>query len=100
MTARHHLWWYRIKRLWRITQVRWFGYRGCDRCRKLVKPRFVKDVVLFEDEPPLFGHYECPGCGLATPIMPSGLTEDAVRKLGYGSFDDYARRNGLLKEEM
>ena len=62
----------------------------CRSCRKVITPRWKKDHVLFEDEPPLFYHYECPHCGYhLTNMIPTAITENAVKKLGYRDFKDY-----------
>jgi hypothetical protein len=59
--------------------------------------KWIKDWVYDPEEPPMFVHYECSGCGHNSGIIPTSITEDAVRKLGYDSFIDYAAQNGLLK---
>jgi hypothetical protein len=71
------------------------GWRRCPCCRKFTRIKWVKDVIYFEDEPPLFSHWECSNCGATTPSAPTWLTLDAVESLGYESFDDYCQK--LLK---
>ena len=73
------------------------GWRYCPVCRKFAKIKWVKDVVLHEDEPPMFFHWTCSNCGARTPIAATGLTQDAVKSLGYKDFDDYVGR--ILKRE-
>lgn len=71
-------WWDRFK-LWLAYRK---GRKDCPQCDKPAGVRWVKDVVLFEDEPPLFFHWECDGCGFATGPTPSSLTVDAAAKVG------------------
>ena len=65
----------------------------CPHCRAVISPRWVKDAVLHPEEPPLFAHYECPKCWRhLTPIEPTALTEQAVRRLGFRDAADYAQQ--------
>lgn len=66
------------------------GWEDCPSCGECVRPRWVKDCVVFEDEPPLFFHYECQKCGYSTGINPTSLTDSAVRSLGFKDFSEYA----------
>lgn len=75
------------------------GWRVCPSCGKFARIAWVKDWVMHPDEPPLFWHYECTACGAATDIMPSVLSEKAVRGLGFENFDKFAEEVILpLKE--
>jgi hypothetical protein len=84
-----------LKRFWKRLKYR-LGWRLCEKCRGFHKIKWVKDVIYHPEEPPMFYHWECTNCGNATPVRPSGLTEEVVRKLGYKNFIDYAKRNGLV----
>jgi len=98
----------RTGRMWK--RLRWWirrglkrylyrrGWRYCPCCRKFVEIKWVQDVVLFEDEPPMFSHWECSNCGATTPVSPTILTEDAVRRLGYKDFSEYCRKVLKRKE--
>jgi len=85
-----------LKRFWKRLQYRW-GWRRCHGCRGWHKVRWVKDWVVHPEEPPMFYHYECSGCGARTSTTPSVLSEDAARKLGYKDFAEYAEKNLNVK---
>lgn len=75
------------------------GWRRCPSCRGWHKVIWVKDWVLDPEEPPLFYHYECAGCGAQTSMRPSVLSEHAAKELGYRDFADYADKNLSEKEK-
>lgn len=75
---------------WKRRWVRWRRLRHCRYCRAVMRPRWVKDVVLFEDEPPLFAHWECPACNRKlTPVYPTAITEQTLLRLGYRDIAEY-----------
>ena len=47
-----------IQNLWRKLLTR-LGWNDCPVCNAFVRLKWVQDVVHFEDEPPMFYHYEC-----------------------------------------
>jgi hypothetical protein len=80
--------WHRL-----VRNVRWrMGWRHCRHCRQFSRIKWIKDVVLFADEPPMFYHLECTRCGARTAVMPTCITESAARSLGFDSFDDYSKK--------
>lgn len=75
--------------------LRKLGWGNCPNCKSFIKPIWVNDWLYDPDEPPMFYHYECPKCFARTDIMPSKLTEKAVKQLGFNSFEEYT--NELIK---
>lgn len=73
-----------------------FGWDMCPCCRNWRRIKIVQDPVVFEEEPPMFFHYECTGCGARTVTLPTSLTEDALKELGYSSYDAFLEE---LKEK-
>lgn len=53
------------------------GWRLCSSCRGFHRFIWVKDWILFEDEPPMFVHYECAGCGRRTDTIASTVQSAA-----------------------
>ena len=56
------------------------GFKPCPLCGER-SVHWVQDCVLFEDEPPMFCHWECVACGARTETRPSRLTVDVARSL-------------------
>ena len=81
-----------LKRVWRYIQSR-LGWATCPVCKEWRRIRWVKDWIIHPEEPPMFCHYECTGCGARTEVMPTALTEHAVKKLGYKDFADWAKKH-------
>ena len=88
-----------FKRIWKRCQYR-RGWRICLACRSWQKIECKPVYLLFEDEPPMFVEWKCTGCGKRTGLMPTMLTTDAVKSLGYKDFNDYAEKNGLTKKAI
>lgn len=64
------------------------GAVECPCCRQL-DCYFRQVILVFSDEPPMLGYWECEYCYRKTDIFPTSLTEDAVRNLGYNDFNEY-----------
>ena len=90
MTIRKKIKWW-LKRKWKRFLFK-RGWRYCPICRKFARILWVKEVVLFEDEPPMFYRWQCQNCGAKTPVIPTGLTISAVTSLGYEDFDAYCKK--------
>lgn len=56
------------------------GWGDCPVCHSFIRPRWVKDCALFEDEPPMFCHWECPRCHARTPVVPTFITLSVMKK--------------------
>jgi hypothetical protein len=60
--------------------------------------KFTQVQVLFPDEPPLFFKVECQRCGWTTGTLPSVLTEQAVRKMGFKDFEEYVQASNEIQQ--
>lgn len=58
------------------------GYKDCPMCNSKATVKAVKDTVVFEEEPPMFIHWECINCNWQSPVLPTGITTKAANKLG------------------
>lgn len=85
MIARLSRW---LRRKWRAL----VGWHDCPCCGAQAL-RWHKYVILNEDEPPMFGWWHCEACERRTDVLPTEITERAVKSLGYRNFDEYAERN-------
>lgn len=83
-------WW--LRRRWKRFLYAKCHYRYCPCCRKFVKIGWVQEWIYHPEEPPMFIYWECTNCKARTPTMPTFLTTDAVRSLGYKDFDEYCRK--------
>ena len=65
------------------------GYSDCPVCHEQTI-QWVKDPVLFEDEPPLFGHWQCfnPNCAVSTEIESTEWADKIAREHGYKTFKE------------
>lgn len=65
------------------------GYRDCPKCgQQTVK--FVKDVLLFDDEPPMLAHWECenPDCRARTETESLPWADKIAKEHGYETFKE------------
>ncbi len=74
--------------VWRRLRTR-FGWIDCPQCGEFRRPRWVKDWLVFEDEPPLFGHWYMPCCGARTETEATPMMNEAARSFGARDFDDF-----------
>ena len=68
------------------------GYKDCHSCGAQATVSFEKDWIFHPDEPPLFGHFRCSECNACTMSKPTGLSEEAVKKMGYKDFNEYGEK--------
>ncbi len=78
-------------KLW--LKIKYFlGWRDCTNCGNFVKIKWIKDWILYEDEPSMFGHWECSKCKASTETQPTRITEDVVKKLGFKNFNHFMEK--------
>lgn len=70
-----------IRQILRSVQIK-LGWRDCPACGEFVRVRWVKDCVLFVDEPPMFFHWECPRCRAKSNVQPTFLITEALASHG------------------
>lgn len=65
------------------------GYYYCPVCHQQTV-QWVKDCVLFEDEPPLFGHFQCfnKDCLVSTEIESLPWADKIANEFGYRTFKE------------
>jgi len=76
----------KLKRVW----LRYLGYKECPICGQLSLKRH-QVWLMHPEEPPLFGYWACTNCNAQTEIYPTSLSEDAVRSLGFESFENFMK---------
>lgn len=70
------------KLLWK-----WLGYHECPICKQQTV-EFVKDILLYEDEPPMFGHWQCfnKECLASTDVESTEWADKVAQEKGYKTY--------------
>lgn len=65
------------------------GYQDCPVCGQQTI-QWVKDPILFEDEPPLFGHWQCsnPGCLVRSEMESTPWADKIAQEHGHATFQE------------
>jgi hypothetical protein len=69
------------------------GWRDCPECGRFARFRFIQITVIFADEPPLFGRWQCCKCEWLSPISHTPIMDEGARANGYKDFLDWADKN-------
>jgi hypothetical protein len=77
-----------MNRYWRRLREHW-GWIDCPGCGQFRRPRWVKDYIYHPEEPPLFGHWYMPCCGVSTEVTATSIMDDAARSFGARDFNDF-----------
>ena len=92
-----------IKNLWRRFV---FGYEVCPVCSEQTV-KWVKDCLVFEDEPPIMGHWQCtnPGCLVRTETESTPWADKIAQEQGYKTFKEaiygpHRNKNGTSEEQQ
>lgn len=70
-----------IKRLWKRLR----GFHKCPQCGEQ-SLQWVKDWLLFPDEPPILYHWECTSCNVRSDVQETSMATEAAKQFGYSSF--------------
>ncbi len=64
----------------------------CPKCKVTRWFKWEKDWIYHPEEPPMFAHWLCCKCGWKSPIEPTKLTEDVIRKKFGMSVEEFTKK--------